>query len=138
MNNKVDERGSPITAEAYKWPSNNEMVIFDSLISQVREALQIAIDKGEKVYEDGIEWKGLEQGKICNHVALDPQDALHADSLSYSRENQRDAFEVIISIALQLGMEQGRRDTLKKIEDISCVFTSDTGKKAIEIMLGKK
>ena len=120
MNNKVDETGCPIIeTEDKNWPDNNEMAMFMDIADPIREALQVAIEKGDKVYEEGIEWTGLEQGFSNSATIPNPSEMLHAYHLKYSNERQgRDVYTEIIGIAVQLGMEQGRRQIIEKLKSV--------------------
>lgn len=137
MNNKVDENNQPIVEEAKDWPPNNEIVTFgEDIVDPLREALRVAMDVGNKVYDEGIEWTGLKQGGDLSACIPHPSRALHSISLKYCHEEQgRDVFTEILSIAVQLGMEQGRRELISQLKKISFMFSSETGKKMIEKIL---
>ncbi len=134
MNNKIDKNGHlDIEREDKNWPADNKMVGFPDIADPIREALQIAMDKGEKVYEEGIEWTGLKQGFKNQATVPSPLEALHSYNLKRSNKKQnRDVFTEIITIAIQLGMEQGRREIIQELKEVSFVFSSETGKKVIE------
>lgn len=133
MNNKVNNNKMPITKEAKDWPANNKMANFESIANPLRKALQVAIDKGNKVYEEGIDWTGLKQGSKNSAIVFQPSMALHSVNLKYSNEKQgRDVFTEILNIAIQLGIEQGRREIINNLREISFMFTSETGKEIID------
>lgn len=136
MNNKLDD-GYPVTeTEGKEWPENSKVVRFSDITDPVKEALQVAMDKGDAVYEDGIEWTGLMQGKFTAAVALAPTVALHAQNLTYSNEEQgRDVYNEIISIAVQLGIEQGRRMMVEQLNEYKFLFGSEQGRTIIENLL---
>lgn len=139
MNNKIDKNKIPIAEEAKDWPANNKMADFGSIANPLREALQIAIDKGNKVYEEGIEWTGLKQGSINRSIVFQPSMALHSINLKYSNEEQnRDVFTEILNIAIQLGIEQGRREMITELKEISFMFTSETGKQMIDKIINNR
>lgn len=134
MNNKIDEFGIPIVKASKDWPDNNEMANFAEIVDPIRKALQVALDKGDKVYKDGIEWTGLKHG--TQSAIFDPSRTMHSVALKYCNENQsRDVFTEILSLAVQLGMEQGRREVKMKLKKISFMFTSKTGKNALKNIL---
>ncbi len=56
------------------------------------------------------DYQGYTQGKNELACCLDPETIFTAENLRYDKENQgRDALEVAVSVAVQLGIEQGRR-----------------------------
>lgn len=136
MNNKVDKDGNAIFEKAKDWPDDNGMVSFDMLVSGLRKTLQIAIDKGDKVYEDGIEWHGLNGLKNGHHPCIcNIPETLHAEGLQYHKERDRDAITTILGIAVQLGMEQGAREVKQEFQKMRCAFTSDLGKQAFDLIM---
>lgn len=136
MNNKLDD-GYPVTeTEGKEWPEDNKVTRFSNITDPVRKALQVAMDKGDAVYEDGIKWTGLMQGKFTAAVAQAPTVALHAQNLTYSNKEQgRDVFTEIISIAVQLGIEQGRRMMVEKLDEYKFLFKAGPGKEIIESLI---
>jgi len=135
MNNKVDKNKTPVVKKSKDWPAKNKVADFESIVEPLKKALQIAIDKGNKVYDEGIEWTGLKQGGKNSAIVFQPSEALHSINLKYSNEEQnRDVFTEILSIAVQLGMEQGRREIISELKEISFMFNSLTDHQE-EIML---
>ncbi len=130
MNNKVDDRGYPIIGISKSWPDDNKTIEFTKIAGPVRDALQIALDKGDRVYEDGIEWTGLKQGK--KYPLVHPDRTLHSVNL----KKNKDVFADIINIAIQLGMEQGERIVREQLSDYRFMFSSDTGKEMLNNILG--
>ena len=134
MNNKVDNCGNPICKEAKEWPLNSEMAKFGEIVDPLREALQIALNKGDKVYSEGIEWTGLKQGK--GNPIFHPPRSLHSIGLSECKEHQnRDVFTEILSIAVQLGIEQGKRELKTELKEISFMLTSKHGEEMLQKIL---
>lgn len=118
MNNKLDNGRSVVKTGGKEWPKDNEIAKFGDIADPVVEALKIAIKKGDKVYNEGIEWTGFTQGSFTAATVPDPSFALHAKNLTYSKKEQgRDVFTEIISIAVQLGIEQGRRMVADKLKE---------------------
>lgn len=119
MNNKVDESGCPIVEDANSWPENNEMVAFSDIVDSLRDALQVALDKGNEVYKDGIEWNGLNGLMNGRHPCIpNIPDQLHSEGLKYAKERDRDVFTSILTVAVQLGMEQGAREVKAEIKQV--------------------
>ncbi|MHA1471071.1 MAG: hypothetical protein ACTSSP_11005, partial [Candidatus Asgardarchaeia archaeon] len=93
-----------------------------------------AMEKGDKVYEEGIEWEGLDRGKTERCANIHPSETLDAWHLTYSKEDQgRDVYEEIIGLAVQLGMEQGRRRTLKQFVQSYVGYVGTYLKAALEV-----
>lgn len=138
MNNKVDENKLMIVEKAKDWPDNNKIAMFSDIVEPLRDALQIALDKGEKVYEDGIEWNGFNGVRNGRHPCIpNIPETLHAQGLQYHKERDRDVFNTILSVAVWLGMEQGRRELLGELKEMSPSFISDPGKEMIKRILGE-
>lgn len=96
-----------------QWPDNNEPAQFMELCNCVREALEFAYELKRANASKSVPWNGPPIGKSLAAASLDYVEALSAESLEWVLEDQgRDALEVIIGIAIQLGIEQGRRDYL--------------------------
>lgn len=76
------------------------------------ETLTEPLARWLRAYQEGrVEgYDGLALGENESVGSLQPADALTADSLQYNRIHQgRDVFDVVIGLAVQLGIEQGRR-----------------------------
>lgn len=91
-----------------KWPDNNEPADFEYMGRDVCKAIRFAYKIQRKNQGRDIPWKGLDNGKTAH--SLSPTEQLCAENLAYSLEEQgRDALSEIIGVALQLGIEQGKR-----------------------------
>ena len=133
MNNKVDKNGFAIAKKSKAWPNKNLMASFSDIVDPLREALQIALDEKKEVYKEGIEWTGLKIGRKNSATLFNPSEALHASNLTHANKSQnRDVFTEILSIAVQLGMEQGRREVINELKEVSFMFSSETGKKILK------
>ena len=94
-----------------EWPKDGSSLSFSDLADAVRKALRAAYSIKRKDRKRNIKWTGPPQGESCAHCCLAPADALTAESLKYNLDDQgRDALDVIIGIAIQMGIEQGRRN----------------------------
>lgn len=127
-----------------KWPKDNKVEDFDKLITPVKKALKTAIKDGHKVYENGIGYDGYENGRYEQATCPTPDKALSADSLEYGLNEQgRDVFDVILTIAFQLGVEQGRRMTYERLDIVyellsNQIKSQQNIKQLLSVMLDKK
>lgn len=140
MNNEVDDDGCPIVTRANDWPKDNKMAPFEGLVNSLRRALQVAIDKGDAVYDEGIEWNGLNGVMNGNHPCVpNIPDQLHSEGLKYAKERDRDAFTSILTIAVQLGMEQGAREVKGKLKEVQSMITqnSEYGQKILSSIIDR-
>lgn len=113
-----------MTARTKKWPAGGEPATFERLVGPVRDALEQAYTMVRKDRRRGIRWNGPPIGEAERAMCLEFDDALRASSLKESEIDQgRDALDTILGIALQLGIEQGRRIERKrrKQEDVHVV-----------------
>ncbi len=91
------------------WP-DEKSVEFDDLCEPVCKALRFAYKLQRQNEGSSIPWTGLDLGQRELVCSPSPDDKLSASSLQFDDEDQgRDALEVIVAIAVQLGIEQGRR-----------------------------
>lgn len=97
------------------WPDQSKTVQFTDLTDPICEAIRFAYDLKRKHQNKDIPYKGYDIGKVTG--CYQPDENLTQESLEYQDENQdRDALQVIVGIAVQLGIEQGRRQLLKSQE----------------------
>ena len=97
-------------------------------------------------HKDIPEWDGLPLGFHDRAVAVEPNDCLAREGLEWSYDDQgRTPLEAIISIAIQLGIEQGRRlhagkllesiDWAKKSLSVSCAELDKDGSDDVKKIL---
>lgn len=99
------------------WPKDGEPASFEDLTRPLVRAVRFAYDLKRKNRDKDIPWSGPEIGAREQTVALPAARQLSADNLRYSEEEQgRDALEEIIGLAVQIGIEQGRRLTMNSPE----------------------
>ncbi len=92
------------------WPKDDKTVSFHEVTDPIMEALKFTHSIKRKNTAMDVPWKGLDIGESQKATCFVPDENLTADSLAFQLEDQgRTALEVIIGIAVQLGMEQGRR-----------------------------
>jgi hypothetical protein len=77
-----------------QWPNDGAPVKFSDIIDPLRKVLR----RGE--------YTGLDIGESLKAGCLSPDEALDPDTME---ENGRDRATVILTIAIQLGIEQGQR-----------------------------
>jgi hypothetical protein len=87
------------------WPTENKPARFERITEPLARWLRAWIARGDyKTYD------GLPLGQHEAAGALQPSDALTEESLTYNAIHQgRDVLDVVIGLAVQLGIEQGRR-----------------------------
>lgn len=86
------------------WPDNDVPVNFEALVEPIARWLRSYIGGRVEIYD------GFPLGTQEAAGALQPIDALTPTSIDYALNHQgRDAYDTIIGLAIQLGIEQGRR-----------------------------
>lgn len=92
-----------------KWPQTGP-VRFTDLIDPVRKAIKFAYDLKRKNQTKDIPWRGYNIGKRERCGSPSPDEKLTQKSLAWVLDDQgRDALDEILCVAIQLGIEQGRR-----------------------------
>jgi hypothetical protein len=90
------------------WPEDpNTMLKMSEIIVGLRAAFNQAVTIKKPL--PPIVWTGIQSCPIVEAVYPSPADALDQSSLERNRENGRDVLDVLILLAVQLGMEQGAR-----------------------------
>ena len=93
-----------------KWPESGKPVPFEELVDSVRQCISHHYRLFRKNTHVPINYKGYDIGSGSKATCLSPDEALTLNMLEYDlKEQGRDALDVIIGIAIQLGIEQGRR-----------------------------
>ena len=86
------------------WPDTAVPVNFEALVEPLARWLRSYIGGRVEIYD------GLPLGDQESAGALQPIDALTPASIDYALTHQgRDVYDTIIGLAIQLGIEQGRR-----------------------------
>lgn len=92
------------------WPKDGSPAVFEDLNNAVRDVVRHCYTIRRKNKDKDVAWKGPEFPECMRATCIPFDLALQADNLKYSQEDQgRSAMDVIIDIAIQLGIEQGRR-----------------------------
>ncbi len=88
------------------WPKNGEPADFEQLVAPIQKAINFAYNLERKNKDKRIPYKGFDSE---NH-SIDINKLLSAENLHYSEEDQgRDALCILVGLAVQLGIEQGKR-----------------------------
>lgn len=96
-----------------KWPKDDKLMQFDVLVAAVCKALKVAYVLAPKAFGENIPWIGPSLPKSMAHICLPFNDLLTREQLEYEESQGRTILEIIIGIAIKLGIEQGRRIALK-------------------------
>ena len=122
-----------------EWPKDRrEPVDFDDLARPVVDAIKSAYDLKRKNRGRDIPWTGPPVGKSEAATCCDHAELLSAEGMGWQEDDQGfEAIEVIVAIALRLGIEQGRRVQLQRgrlpapleEHDVKSPVTSDVADK---------
>jgi hypothetical protein len=100
-----------------EWPKGGKPVSFEDLTRPIARAIRFAYEMKRRRADKDIPWDGLQIGGRERACSLPVEQALSAENLAYSLEDQgRDALAEILGIQAQLAFEQGRRIALGDIE----------------------
>lgn len=95
----------------------DEPYTFDEMIDPIIKALRFAYKFRRQNNGKSIPWDGPRLGKNMRANSLEFEHRLSAENLTYSKDDQgRDALDEILGVALQVGIEQGRRITMQSSE----------------------
>lgn len=93
------------------WPADGSPLDIDDLVKPLHKALLNAYIVQRINQDANIGWTGPSLGKTSSHICLQPTEVLSAKQLT-----DQDALEVILTLAIQLGAEQGIRMFKKSTE----------------------
>lgn len=100
------------------WPSDGSTVDFGDLVEPLRTALGFCYSLTRKNATEDVPYDGYDIGDSIKHVCFSADERLTAFQMSYDETEQgRDAAEVILSLAVQLGYEQGRRSVREELRE---------------------
>lgn len=91
-----------------KWPDNDKPASFEDLTEPFIKAINFAYDLTRKNEDKNIPYNGYDNGELacCPGIEI----LFDKESLEYNLDDQgRDALTVILTAAIQVGIEQGRR-----------------------------
>ena len=89
------------------------------------EAIRLQ-EAGQDVTKVGLDYDGPGVCRAADHICIAIPDRVRPEHLEYEEEHGRDIFDVIVGIALHVGMEQGirwqldKRKTERMIECMEC------------------
>lgn len=118
------------------WPTKkDEHVNFSDLTEGILHAVRFAYKLTRKNAGKDIPYQGYDIGDDVKAGCPSPDIQLSAEHLRYSEEDQgREPIETIIGVAVQIGIEQGRRleraDMMPQIE--RAILYSKYAKEALE------
>jgi len=93
------------------WPTEGDKVIpFYLLADAVRKAFDFTFKLEDIAPDSDIPWTGPPLGKRERATCLSPIEHLKAETLAWELDDQgRDKLSALICLAIQIGIEQGRR-----------------------------
>lgn len=95
---------------ATKWPEDGKPLDYCSIAKPIVKAIRFAYDLTRRNANKSIPWAGPPIGRMEAANSLEAKLRLSASMLRNNDEDQgRDALDEIIGVAIQLGIEQGRR-----------------------------
>ena len=93
-----------------EWPDDGNPLDYQSIADPIRKAIRFAYEMSRKNVGRSVPWRGPPIGRSEAGNSLQAKHRLSAEMLRYSEEDQgRDALDEIIGVAVQIGIEQGRR-----------------------------
>lgn len=91
------------------WPNDGKPVQFEDISLPVVNAIRQLYRMRFKGYRD-VDWRGLDIGASEKACCYPPDKQLSREQLRYdSLEQGRPPLQVLVGLAVQLGIEQGRR-----------------------------
>lgn len=115
-----------MTSKSQPWPREGRPANFSELTEPVCEAIRFAYEISRRNKRRSIPWIGLTLGERELAGCPPPHEKLGRSYLEYSEHHQgRDALDELVGIAVQLGIEQGRRlegERLKGSTDIATML----------------
>ena len=96
------------------WPLRDKPAHFDDITLPLRHAL-CQLYRLERLELVDIEWTGLDTGELTRAGCPSPDALLTKAAIQHNEKKDRYALDIILLIALQLGIEQGRRLTLQDL-----------------------
>jgi len=104
-----------VMAKSKEWPADNKPASFEDITDDLVKAVRTAYKL--QPTDKPINWKGLPIGEDDRSRCLEIAHSLSPAQLKYSDEEQnRDPLTTILGVAVQLGIEQGRRIVKSSVE----------------------
>ena len=105
------------------WPSDGSMVAFEEIVDPIVQSIRFFYSTEPKFDLDDescdnlqIPWNSYNIGRDALAVCFPPDVRLTAKMLRKAQERGRDPLVEMISLAVQVGMEQGKRNALDGVE----------------------
>ena len=99
------------------WPEDDKPADFEQLLDAVRNAFDQGVVWERNNRNVDVLWTGPPVPKSMAHVSMPYDLVFSAERLKWNEDNHdRDFVDAIITTAIQLGIEQGRRCELERIE----------------------
>jgi hypothetical protein len=98
------------------WPKDGKPASFGDITGPICDAIRFAYRLERQNTDKDIPWQGLPKGRheLANTLPID--QALSAENLAYSLDEQgRDALREILAVLAQLAFEQERRISYERI-----------------------
>lgn len=98
-----------------QWPEDEtETVSFEELIKHLNKVIQ----RNVEIYADYkfSPYEGYDIGNREKTCSFSPDYSLSPEGIKYHEERDRDIISVVLGIAIQLGIEQGRRISNKEFK----------------------
>lgn len=112
--------------------SDDEPYTFDEMADPILKAIRFAYKLRRRNLGKSIPWNGPRLGRNMRANSPEFEHRLSAENLAYSQEDQgRNALDEIIGVALQVGIEQGRRITMQSSEVETLRLEASFGRIAI-------
>ncbi len=100
-----------------KWNKQKDKTArFSDLADPIQRAIRFAYKLERKNIDKDINWTGYDIGEDDKATCSSPNEKFTAECLAYALEDQdMDALQEIITVAIQIGIEQGRRIHRKQV-----------------------
>lgn len=99
-----------------EWPEDNTPVKFRDIVEPLYEAVLFAYEVKRKNKNKDIPYEGYELGEDELVTCISMKEGLSAEVLKWARDSHGEsALLRILSVAVQLGIEQGRRVAVQQI-----------------------
>src|SRR3989304_4553686 len=101
-----------------EWPENNKPADFEDIVKHLKMALKFAYKMRRQNLHKDIPYDGFDIGHQQLAGCFHANETLSVKQLQFVLEDQgRDALDEILGLAVQLGIEQGRRVYRKERND---------------------
>jgi len=111
--------------ELLDWPDDGSLVDFAKLIEPLVGVMKAGYFMRRRPIES-LSYKGYNIGQRERATCLAPDDAFKKESLERAKEQGRDLLDVVLQVAFQLGVEQGRRHEKRQLFPWMRIFEGKT------------